>query len=59
MIQKINEHLPGWLLRVPLAIVFIQQGLVKLPISIEDAQSFDLPYIVQGDKHQELKIHHQ
>ena len=46
MIQKINEHLPGWLLRLPLAIVFIQQGLSKLPIAIEDAQSFDLPYIV-------------
>ena len=46
MIQKINEHLPGWLLRVPLAIVFIQQGLSKLPITLEDAQSFDLPYIV-------------
>ena len=46
MIQKINEHLPGWLLRLPLAIVFSQQGLSKLPIAIEDAQSFDLPYIV-------------
>ena len=35
-----------WLLRVPLAIVFIQQGLSKFPISVEDAQSFELPYIV-------------
>jgi putative oxidoreductase len=35
-----------WLLRVPLAIVFIQQGLSKFPISIEDAESFELPYIV-------------
>ena len=35
-----------WLLRVPLSIVFIQQGLSKLPISIEDADSFELPYIV-------------
>ena len=26
--------------------MFIQQGLIKLPISIEDAQSFELPYIV-------------
>tara|TARA_B100002019_G_scaffold231416_1_gene205067 strand:- start:1055 stop:1426 length:372 start_codon:yes stop_codon:yes gene_type:complete len=35
-----------WLLRIPLAIVFIQQGLSKIPVSIEDAESFDLPYIV-------------
>ena len=35
-----------WLLRIPLAIVFIQQGISKFPVSIEDAQSFDLPYIV-------------
>ena len=46
MIKKINEHLPGWLLRLPLSIVFIQQGLSKLPITLEDAQSFDLPFIV-------------
>ena len=35
-----------WLLRVPLAIVFIQQGASKLPVTLEDASSFDLPYIV-------------
>jgi|TARA_X000001388_G_C2145741_1_gene90490 putative oxidoreductase len=35
-----------WLLRVPLSIVFIQQGFSKIPISIEDADSFELPYIV-------------
>ncbi len=35
-----------WLLRVPLAIVFLQQGLSKLPISIEDAESFELPMLV-------------
>ena len=34
------------LLRVPLAIVFIQQGASKLPVTLEDASSFDLPYIV-------------
>ena len=38
--------LSHWLLRIPLAIVFIQQGLSKLPISIEDAESFGLPYLV-------------
>ena len=45
-INKINQELPGWLLRIPLAIVFIQQGLIKMPITIEDAQSFELPYVV-------------
>jgi len=38
--------LSHWLLRVPLAIVFIQQGASKLPVTLEDASSFDLPYIV-------------
>ena len=35
-----------WLLRIPLAIVFLQQGLSKLPIRIEDAESFELPMLV-------------
>ena len=35
-----------WLLRIPLAIVFLQQGMSKLPVTIEGAESFDLPYIV-------------
>ncbi len=35
-----------WLLRIPLAIVFIQQGFSKLPVTVEGAESFDLPYIV-------------
>ena len=35
-----------WLLRIPLAIVFIQQGLSKFPVSVEDAESFNLPYLV-------------
>ena len=44
---KIPEfYLSHWLLRIPLVIVFIQQGLSKLPVTLEDAQSFDLPYIV-------------
>ena len=38
--------LSHWLLRIPLAIVFIQQGLSKLPISVDDAESYELPYIV-------------
>ena len=44
---KIPEfYLSHWLLRIPLVIVFMQQGLSKLPVTLEDAQSYDLPYIV-------------
>ena len=51
MLSSIVSRIPEfcmshWLLRIPLAIVFIQQGLSKIPVSIEDAESFDLPYIV-------------
>ena len=35
-----------WLLRIPLAMVFLQQGISKLPFSIEDAEAFDLPGLV-------------
>jgi len=49
--KKINQSIPDfclshWLFRIPLAIVFIQQGLYKIPVTIEDASSFDLPYLV-------------
>ena len=47
LINKIPEFcFSHWLLRIPLAIVFIQQGLSKFPISVDDASAFDLPYIV-------------
>lgn len=47
LLHKIPEFcLSHWLLRVPLAVVFVQQGLSKMPISIDDADSFELPYIV-------------
>ena len=35
-----------WFIRIPLAVVFLQQGLFKLPISAEDAATFDLPMLV-------------
>ena len=35
-----------WLLRIPLSIVFIQQGLSKFPVQLEDAQAYDLPFLV-------------
>ena len=34
------------LIRIPLSIVFLQQGLSKLPFSVEDAASYDLPALV-------------
>ena len=47
IVSKIPEFcLSHWLLRIPLAIVFIQQGLSKFPVTVEGAESFDLPYIV-------------
>ena len=35
-----------WLLRIPLATVFIQQGFSKFPVSIDDAEIYELPYLV-------------
>ena len=47
IISKIPEFcLSHWLLRIPLAIVFLQQGLSKWPYSIDDAESWGLPAIV-------------
>ena len=47
IMNKIPEFcLSHWLLRIPFAIIFIQQGLSKLPISVDDADAFELPYIV-------------
>jgi len=51
MINSIVSRIPEfclshWLLRIPLAIVFIQQGLSKFPVTLEDAESFELPYLV-------------
>ncbi len=46
-VSKIPEFcLSHWLFRIPLSIIFIQQGIAKLPVTIEGAESFDLPYIV-------------
>ena len=38
--------LSHWLLRIPLAIIFIQQGLSKFPVTAEGAADYDLPFIV-------------
>ena len=49
--SQFTKNLPdfcksNWLLRIPLAIVFIQQGSSKIPVTIQDAESFSLPLIV-------------
>ena len=50
-VKKISRSIPEfclshWLLRIPLAIIFLQQGISKLPIDLETAQSYDLPLVV-------------
>ena len=46
-LKKIPEFKgANWLIRIPLAIVFILQGLQKFPITIEDAEGFGLPMSV-------------
>tara|TARA_Y100001970_G_scaffold135169_1_gene166408 strand:- start:1201 stop:1620 length:420 start_codon:yes stop_codon:yes gene_type:complete len=50
-LEKISKTLPefqgsNWLLRIPFAIIFIQQGLSKLPLSVSDAETYNLPMSV-------------
>ena len=46
-LKKIPEFKgANWLIRVPLGIVFILQGLAKIPPNIADAESFGLPMSV-------------
>ena len=46
MINKIPEFCQShWLWRIPLAIVFIQQGWWKMPIDIAEAESYGLSYL--------------
>ena len=47
LLKRIPDFcLSHWLLRIPLAIVFLQQGISKLPFSLDDADSWELPYLV-------------
>lgn len=47
ILKKIPEFcMSHWLLRIPLAIVFIQQGLDKMPVDVDAAEAFELPYLV-------------
>jgi len=46
-VNKIPEFcMSHWLLRIPLAIVFLQQGFAKWPIDINTAESFGLTMLV-------------
>ena len=49
--KRITTNIPEfcashWLLRIPLAVVFIQQGLSKFPVTQDDAVAYELPYVV-------------
>ena len=44
--MKLLSKYADWFIRLPLAIVFLQQGFSKFPVTIDGAESFDLPYIV-------------
>ena len=50
-LKKVNNKFPefegsNWLIRIPLSIVFIQQGLSKLPFDHSTAEAYGLPIIV-------------
>tara|TARA_B100000029_G_C17375867_1_gene887885 strand:+ start:69 stop:494 length:426 start_codon:yes stop_codon:yes gene_type:complete len=50
-LKKINKKLPefegaNWLIRIPLAIVFIQQGFSKLPFDPTTAEAYGLPLLI-------------
>ena len=50
-ISKINNLLPqfngsNWVIRIPLSIVFFQQGLSKLPVDSTSAESYVLNIII-------------
>ena len=46
MINKIPEFCQShWLWRIPLAVVFIQQGWWKMPVDIAEAESYGLSYL--------------
>lgn len=51
MLKKLTSKIPEfcmshWLLRIPLAIVFLQQGFDKWPIDAETAEAWELSLLV-------------
>ena len=45
-IPKLPAPLATFLLRIPLSVLFLQQGLDKLPLDIETAEVYDLSLLV-------------
>ena len=50
-LERFNSAIPEfctshWLLRIPLALLFIQMGLMKLPIDPAEAESYGLSVLV-------------
>ena len=51
ILKRISMKIPEfcmshWLFRIPLSIIFIQQGLSKFPVTVDDAATYELPYLV-------------
>jgi putative oxidoreductase len=51
MLKNVVNNIPDfcmshWLLRIPLAVIFLQQGLNKIPVDPMAAEAFGLPYLV-------------
>ncbi len=51
IIERFSNSLPEfckahWLLRLPISIIFFQQGVSKFPLSVEDASSYDIPFLL-------------
>ena len=45
-IPKVPAPIAQFLLRIPISILFLQQGISKLPVTEATAEAFGLPYIV-------------
>tara|TARA_B100000674_G_scaffold7926_1_gene6058 strand:- start:337 stop:780 length:444 start_codon:yes stop_codon:yes gene_type:complete len=45
-IPKVPAPFATFLLRIPLSVMFLQQGLSKFPVNEMTAEAFGLPYIV-------------
>ena len=45
-IPKVPAPIAQFLLRIPISILFLQQGISKLPVTEATAEMFGLPYIV-------------
>lgn len=51
MLQKVAQDIPSvrpahWLIRLPLAAMILNQGIMKLPLTEADAASWGLPFVL-------------